>query len=556
VRRRNVSAVLVAAGLGLSLALTSCGGIPTSGPVNAGDPISDDANVNVAYRLLGPSKNATQQDILLGFVQAAVSADEDYAKARQFLSAGFSNTWKPNTVTQIRSGLGTTTRQSDSTLNYSISSSAFVDSAGRYFEAAPATQQLSFGFAKDSDGQWRISSAPPGIVLSQESFDTTFEQHALYFLDPSNNYLVPDVRWFPKTALVSTKIVTALLAGQADWLQQGVTHSEFPNGTALGSSVNIESGTAKVDLTEEALSASPEQRDLMRQQLTSSLGVSNVIMTVNNVAIDVSGSDANKAVSDPGDSSALLVRRDASFGFLADDNSITPIPKLSEKIVKLDPSAVTLSRTKVSAAALTKDGVYIVRTAEAQPRLLDRRSGLIAPSMDPFGIVWSVPAKHPGQLTAFESDGTGHRISAALPGGAHVHSFALARDGSRIFLLLSTNIGPQLIVYGVIRQDGIPVSLGEPNPLRVTSAEPVSATWVDDRTIAMIGKGGDQDTVTVFEVGGEQTSIGRVVGATQVVGGGGVSGLRVVNSNGSIYRSRGTGWQDIGVKVSFVATQQ
>jgi Lipoprotein LpqB beta-propeller domain/Sporulation and spore germination len=549
----------VAAAASLALLLAGCGGIPTSGSVTERGLINDDAKLNVGYLPLGPNKDASQQDIMLGFIQAAVSADEDFRIARQFLSKKFSGTWEPNAITLIRAGSATIGRESDVTLNYEISSAAYVDPGGRYIEEPTATQTLLFVFTKDADGQWRIDSAPDGIVLSQESFDTTFEEHVLYYFDPTNNYLVPDVRWFPKTNLVATRVASALLGGQTSWLQQGVTHTEFPTGTTIASRVTVDSGTATVDLSDEALAASPDQQDRMQQQLASSLGVSTVVMTVNGVTLEPADSGVTKADPDPGVSASLLVRRGSSFGFLATDDSITALSKQTDKIIKLDPRAVSLARSKAASAVLAAGGVYLVRPSDAAPKLLDARPGLVAPSADPLGFVWSVSAGDASALRAFDYEGTEHDIASSLPSGATVASFGVSRDGTRIFFFLSTDVGTRLLVFGIIRQDGVPVSLGEAVELRALQSAPIGATWVDDRNIATLSGEGDSGQVTVFEVGGGRTALGRATNAVSIVGGNNgnsaVDGLRVTTVDGSVLRPRGAGWQDTGTKVTFIATQ-
>jgi Lipoprotein LpqB beta-propeller domain/Sporulation and spore germination len=552
---RGVAAIIAVSAIAASLALTGCGGIPTSGAVTARDLINDDAKLNVGFSPPIPNKNASQEDIMLGFIQAAVSADDDYGIARQFLSDDFRASWQPNTIALIRSGASVTSRDSDASLDYQISSSAYVDSNGRYVEEQPASQTLTFVFKQNAQHQWRIDSAPNGIVLSQESFDTTFEEHALYFFDPTNNYLVPDVRWFPRTALVSTRVVSALLGGQANWLQQGVVHTEFPTGTALASRVSVDSGTATVDLTDEVLAASPSQKERMRQQLVASLGYATVVVSVNGVPLDISDSGVTKATTVASVSPSLLVRRDSSFGFLASDNSITALPKQSDKIIKLDPRAVTLARTRAASAVLAAQGVFLVRPSDSVAKLLDARPGLVAPSADPLGFIWSVPSNDASALRAYEYGGAEHDIASPLPAGATVVSFGVSRDGTRVYFQLSTDVGSRLLVLGIIRQDGVPISLGEPVELRAIQSTPIGATWVDDSTIATLSRDGDFTAVTVFEIGGGRVSLGRTAGGVSIVGGNGEDGLRVTTNEGEVLRPRGTGWQDTGTKVSFVATQ-
>jgi hypothetical protein len=260
--RRGIA--IVAMVLSAGLVLAGCTGIPMSGSVVQGSVIDEGGQLDVGFDPLGPQPGSTQRDILIGFIDAATNPQNDYAVARSFLSAKFRGDWKAES-TQVRTVPGIATQVGDRSMTYTVSTSASVDASGQYSEETVGKLVLDFTFVQDADGEWRIDSAPNGIVLSRDGFDTIFEPHALYFFDPSYHYLVPDVRWFPKTTLQSTRIVRALLGGQASWLGQGVTNSEFPVGTTLESAVTVNSGVASVDLSEDIVAASAEQRGRMRQ---------------------------------------------------------------------------------------------------------------------------------------------------------------------------------------------------------------------------------------------------------------------------------------------------
>src|SRR5690606_38716562 len=95
--------------------------------------------------------------------------------------------------------------------------------------------------------------------------------HPLYFFDATYQYLVPDVRWFPKRATAASAIVDQLLAGPSPWLQRVVV-SAFPPSTASGAEpVRIESGVATVDLSDEVSATNDTERARMRQQLEATL---------------------------------------------------------------------------------------------------------------------------------------------------------------------------------------------------------------------------------------------------------------------------------------------
>ncbi len=552
--RRAVGLAVVAAVL-----LTGCGGIPTSGDVQAGAAIDEEAVPDVGFLPQGPQAGASQTEILIGFIQAATNPADSYAVAKSFLTDELRDEWRPNAITQIRIGPGTPRIESDTSLTYTISTNAYVDASGEYVEEDQTTQVFDFAFAQNAAGEWRISSAPDGIVLSRNSFDSIFDAHPIYFFDPTYSYLVPDVRWFPSTTLLSTRIVGELLDGQAPYLQQGVTNSEFPTGTSLTASVTTESGVATVDLSEEALTADPQARERMRQQLEASLGsVSSVVITVNGVPIDVPDS-GSPATIDPQVKTQLLLRNDGGFGFYTSAGGLSAVSGQSAQIVDLGATAVTLAPDGAMSAVLAPDGVHYVVADSDESLLVDNRGGLIAPSTDASGFVWSVPAADASAIRAFDATGTAYVIAAPEFAGAQAISMSVSRDGTRLLMLLSTSLGPKLFVAGILRREGLPYDLGEPLELRVdlTNA-PLDATWVDDHTVAALAQDGDGYSITtMIEIGGTRTTFGRLLGGTSITTvAGGSDGLRVLTSDGTVYRTRGSSWANTSISASFLGTQQ
>ena len=554
---------LVTATVLVAVALAGCVGIPTSGSVVAGPTIDDELAPDFVALPSGPRAGSPQEEILQDFILAANSPQNDYAIAKLFLTDALQQSWNPDKGVVVRTGTAPISSAGDNALEYSLTATAVVDENGRYRqESQPASQVRQFAFEQEGD-EWRISEAPDGIVLSQNSFNAVFDEHALFFFDPTYQYLVPDVRWFPSRSTIPSRIVRALLAGPASWLQQGVVLNEFPTATALGSAdVSIRSGTATVDLTDEARSAAPIQRERMRQQLiatlgTVSTGVSTVVITVGGLPLTIPEPTATAAVQNPTVESAPLVSQDGTFGF-ATGSGISTIPELSGNVTALGATAVTLAGDKSSATLLGGDGpVYVARTGDSAALAIDTRRGLVAPSVDLLGFVWSIPGSSAPAIMAFEFDGTVHEVASTLPADARLTSFDISRDGARILLYLQTDVGARLVLAGVIRQDNVPVGLGELVDLPIGQGIPVDAAWIDNRTVATISRVADLSLVTTFEIGGPSAALGEADGAVTIVGGnGGTDGIRVL-ADSRILRPQGSGgWQDTGLTASLLATQQ
>ena len=555
-RARGSLAALLA--VTLSVALAACVGIPSGGSVMTGEVITEDESFPFAALPSGPQADSTQQEILTDFMQAATSPEGNYEIARQFLTPAAAEDWQPSASVLIREGSGTMLGITESVIEYSVSTKASIDGLGLYKEdRVQATQRRQYSF-EQVDGQWRISALDDGTVLSRDNFNAAFDEHALYFFDPSYRYLIPDVRWFPTRSDVPTRIVTALLGGQASWMQGGATLSAFPQGTQRASPVEVVSGRATVDLSDEVASLNNVDKARIQQQLETSLGtvsVNTVSLTVRGVPLAVPDPGASNATVTPPVDSEALIRRGDEFGFATDD-TFASINNLSAKIVGVDASAVTLARGQSSAAVLGTGGAYLITVGEPQPILVDNREGLVAPSIDTWKYVWSVPADNAAALRAVGSDQVVHEISSTLPVDAEVVSLDVSRDGARVLLYLNTDAGPKLFVAAVLRRDGVPSGLGELIGLPVSADAPIDASWVDDRSVASIATSDGTQPVTLFPIGGPSESLGRADGGVALVGGNGTEQIRVLAENGTILQRRASGWQNALLTADVLATQQ
>ena len=539
-----------------ALLLAGCADIPTSGDVST---LTIDSTVGDPALLTlpeAPAKGASQAEILDGFIRAGRVPQVNYQVAREYLTDDFRTRWNPNAGVLVSSSPITPVEVSNDVLQISVESSATVDADGRYTTSVGTRGTLlQYHFRKDSKGQWRISAAPDGTILTPNRFDAIFHGYDLFFFDPGFDYLVPDRRWYADATQVATRIVKGLLVGPSPWLAGGVVVSAFPSGTELAGAPVIDSGRATVDLSSQVSSESATAKRRMTQQLAQSLsglGTASASITVGGFPVAVTDGpepDRNLSVlQDPvGFEKGVL-------GTLV-GGAVHPLPGIGTAIDKLGPVGAALGRDGSQLAVLGSAGVSIVR-GSAPAALLDSRAGLVVPSLDPEGFVWSVPARHPEAIVAWDAGGKPHPLSLGAAGT--VVSMAVSRDGTRLLVALQSSSGPQLLVAGIIRdKDLVPTSLGQPYYVPVGQGAIIGASWVDSGTVVVLSQDGGTDSVTSYELGGEQKELGTVDGAVEVVGGNGTDGIRVLDSSGSVFSLSGTiGWQDAGLKASFLASQQ
>lgn len=582
-RPRAASTVLaLALSMGFVAAMTACATIPSTGVVVVGGSIANlGNNIPARYNYIAnsPTAGESQADILLGFVEAADSPDNDYQVARQYLSPQFAAEWNPDASVTIDEG---GSRASAKTLNSTeqqlqINPVAFVDGQGDYTAAdSTAPINLQYSFVK-VDGQWRIAKAPAGIVIDSLQFSHIFSQYPLYFFSPDFRFLVPDERWFPSTSnSISTRIVQALLSGPSKWLAGSVA-TAFPAGTSLSNgAVPTQSGVAQVALSSVASNADSTTLARMDQQLveslTSSASVTSVALSIDGLAR--SGLAPSNAVRDPGIDADPIVVQAGTLGVLSGSTVVT-LPTLGASIGRLHPQSVTLSADRQTAAVLAAGMVYAVRGGRGTTDPVDSRPALVAPSLDEQGDVWSVPNASPDSFQVSPPTGKPYAVTASWPNARSILAIAISRDGTRLAALVRvTNEQTHVMVAGIVRPAstgplklGTPVDLGTAGAAYGTAgvAYGQSLAWVDEVTIAVIGDSpagqgqSPQQTAALLGtqiIGGIGQTQSAPTNASVVVGGNSnPDPVWVLQTNGELVAPRGPGWQSRGSNISAVAVQ-
>lgn len=285
---RRKSAVLRFTGalLASALMLAGCAQIPTQSQVYSEDISVQDPSP-IYYAATGPKTGATPQEIVNGFVSAQVAGLSDkWAVAREFLTNSAAGKWDPSSETNIYAGdlavsfikPGTQevpdgepdlTDVGEIELKASAQSLGGVDFQGAYTESLANSQfETTFTLVRNGAGEWRISALRDGLLISSSMFETNFRAVSVYFLNPTAQFLVPDVRWFSRVH-AETYAVQALISGPVPWLRDSVL-TEVPEGTRL-ISMSVDGGTAVVNLSREILSAGPHERTRFATQITTTL---------------------------------------------------------------------------------------------------------------------------------------------------------------------------------------------------------------------------------------------------------------------------------------------
>lgn len=539
----------------LALLLAACAGLPVSGPVNQGLVPEEEPEAPFAFVPARPQPGATPEEIVDGFLRAGTGATDNWQRAKEYLAPSFREEWKPTAAVTVDVSVDRVIGSSDEgRVSVRLVTVASVDAQGAYEPSDEGATTLDFELAQQADGEWRITSAPDGIVLGRDVFPRVFHRYSVMFYDPSWTYLVPDTRWYPTTSAV-VRIAAAVVDGApAPWLSESVV-SAFPESVQLEpASVPLSGGVAQVGLSPNALALDTETHRRMQAQLDASLataGVASVEMSVGSAPIEVTAAPTRSTrVTGP-----PLVLTETGFGFLSGEE-LTEIPGLSDAVVEQSPTAVQVAPERDLAAVRRPDGAAVRVEASGAWILADARAGLTAPSIDPYGYVWSVVADDPSGLQAVGADGEAIEIADAWPGATRVTAFSVSRDGARIAAAVLIGGEYEVRVAGIVRDGEAPVRLGDPLMLGELSGEALSVTWLDDTTIGAVARSGEDRVVVEQPTGGSATSYIGPPEAVSLSAANPLSNLRVRSADDAMFVRRGTNWTQSATGILVLATQQ
>jgi hypothetical protein len=582
---RRYAALLAAVA---TVALSACGGLSTRSAVQPGLDVGSVQENEVRVEANPVAPGSTPEEVVSGFIRAAAASDDQYQVARSFLAPAPELTWQPDSSVVVFTDESSLSilPQAGGTVLAVAKAEARIDGNGRYQELPPnSTVEVSFGLQRVS-GEWRITKVPEsfGTWLGESDFDRLYDPFRIYFVSSTERRLVPDVRWFPQGTGLATRLARAVLAGVPDYLK-GAVRSDIPQGTRLAvDSVPIDSGTARVDLTATRFGSDPSQRQNLAAQFLATVsqapGVERIALQLEGTELQVPGGETN-------------VDSLSALGFTTpSDPSVQPILRRGSTLVQLDPEQpgdvgsgrgpgpqtqalptvapgwayLAMSRSGGEVAAVSGDRAQIARwRGPNQVQVVTLGSMLTRPSYDRQDVLW-VGGNEGGvakvwaiNSAADPSDTSRSRpaaVSAPWLAGRSIVSIRIAPDGQRAAVISTERSGRNLRVdvSGVVRQpNGLPVSLDTPLSLAPALTLALDLVWVDDATLAVLGRKTDLMRPWFVPLGGAISAGPDIAGAQSITTVNAERGLIVTTDRHEVLIRAGNRWQQVGAGSDFVA---
>ena len=529
-RKPARAAAYVAMGV---VVLAGCASMPDSGDLR-GVESTPRQDTQVRVFAMPPREDASQGEIVQGFLEALTSDDPTYKTARLYLSAKAARGWQPEqSTTVLADGPSTDAvrppvgREDTGTFMYTLtgdrvatvdSQQAYTPADGKYSKAVHLTKDAK-------SGQWRIDELPQGVVMGESDFQRNYMSVDKYYFasntsagTSSQPIAVADPVFVRRRVDPMTQMVRSLLNGPTSWLGP-VVRSSFPTGTALRKGVTSltpdDQNKLTVPLNQKASRVGLARCNEMATQILYTL--QTMTPTVDEVELQAANG-AQLCVYKESSTDAVgahgAVNRPGYLYFLDDKHRVVriaggsrgtqaePVPgALGEGVKQL--RSVAVSRDEETGAGVSLDGksLYVGSMVSgaslgdpvltSQGKTEDDR--LTAPSWDAQGDLWVADQDPKKPRLLLLQKGRGEPIAVETPGlDGRVESVRVAADGVRIALVVEKD-GKRSLLIGRIQRSGAAGETPVVSVLELRSATPdleeiTAMSWAGDSRLVVVGR--------------------------------------------------------------------
>jgi hypothetical protein len=535
-----------------ALSAAGCVSVPSAGPVQS-FPVTQGPDAQgepFQQVVIGPPRAGwTPMNIVMGFLAASASFGDNWQVAREYMTPQASKAWNPSwsaivystgpkvetpaytvltsptpkaTAKTDKNTKNTTAKPAKKTLaTVTITGSVLASLSGSNLSgygsyAVPSASPQDSSAAKPTielvqdAGQWRISGAPPELLLTSDSFKSNYQLRNLYFFDPTSRYLVPDPVYVPLQATpadLMNGLVYDLVKPPKDWLSGGATRSAFPSGTSI-SGVTLNGVTAVINLGGSIAKASDEVMQQVSAQLFATLSESGQSgQAVQSVEVEVNGKpwipgasqgnpvqrEGNEYRPPTGEGSGTFYYLDGEGNVMSRDGIHGPPVKVEH--VGAGYSQVAVSPDRKYLALIRNDEDLLIGPVGGA---LSKRGGDSYTSMswDPNDDLWATMSAQIVMLRGAASQGQPIVAKVVIPDGgiAPFTAVRVAPDGVRVAIVL----GDTALDFGAISwQEG--ANPGKPT-LRIV-VSPFSVPPIINTTFTAVTWYGPDNVITLTEPG-------------------------------------------------------
>lgn len=497
--------------LGLGLLLGGCATIPQGGAVHVAHVENRDGTVDEPdSRVLPPGPTAGQapQDVVRGFINASASTDNAYAIARSFLARAVGKAWAPPRAVIVYDEGSLQANLAGRVVTVTVSQVGRIDARGGF---SLASGPLSFQYPVVKDrGEWRIAAPPEQLLLSEADVRRSFRSVDIYFVNPSDQVVVPDRVYLQSSRRdLPTRLAERLLSGPSAWLAPAV-QTAFPAGTKLTGTVDVRNGIATVPLSRQALRANAAQRRAMSAQLVWTLkqltDMSGLQILAGGAPLNVPGQGAPQSRDDWPSYDPDVLDSDAAVYYSRDGSVRSPVDNpapgaagvaqindgkilRSVRGVPLRHPVVASGRLAALGPAGDGVGLYTGALSSGPLTVVWRAAAMTPPAFDVRGRLWTVVTDTAGKQRVLMVPQGGRPTYVSAPDlvTGDVQQLRPSRDGTRVAAVLGAP-GARQVYIGRVAEHAGTVSLGGFHPvLSDRYVDVADVGWLDaDRIVVLV----------------------------------------------------------------------
>jgi hypothetical protein len=502
---------LLAPLLVLLAALSACSTVPSSSPVFAITQAPVRPEQNIGIEPLSPDPGATPEEIVRGFIDAAASTVPGHPVAREHLAPEPAGSWSDEAgITVISPDYATVTTEAGS-IKVSANLVGTVDERGVFTVGGPGVFTRDFTL-EQVDGEWRISDPPEGLTILEPDFVRLYDQRAAYFLDPTGQRVVPDLRYLIEGEAQPTALIDRVLAGPSAPLAPGVRNPL--TGVTLVRAVTVDKQSATVELTGLPTDPEPLLAEVCAQIVWTldQLRIRTVEILIDGETVEIDGVPARQTVDDWASFDPDAVPVDA-VGHYVHGGALRTVTTGAPAPGPAGTGVYGLSSAAVSADPRTRELSFLVgvRSDGAGATVLaGPYGGELAPVLS--GATLSVPTIAATRAEAWvvrdgtavvrvPSGGSPQAVNApTLPGLGRTTVLQLSPDGVRAAAVVDGPEGPTLYVATVVRSEDGGVALRDLRDVAPTLSQVLDVAWRDSGRLLVLAGDEGEDRVVPYEV--------------------------------------------------------
>ena len=476
----------------------------------------------------GPMPGANPYTIVQGFLEAA-GADPDHSFTEPFLAPGA--VWSDRDAAVIyqpdRLHLTVTSDGPISRVKVSAQAVGTLSAGGAF---TPTDRHLDVSYElRTVGGQWRISHAPPGMLLAPRDLARTYRLVRTYEYNADRTVLVPQPGYVSSDrAGLAGAALHALLTGWGNDQTDSATNSGavprvsaslVSNLTALGSVV-VRDGEATVDLGREAFTIPQPGRPLLVSQIAATLGSVPGVFTVRVLVEErpyIGGAVSARvpaAYLSTSQGPAVAVAPGGGLMSFNASGASAPLawtgvdgggPSTAEQLALRDP-AVSPAGTELAAMLPGPDPTLLLAdvTGTVPPDVfIRRRVALPKPAGGHYlrpqwlgsdRVLMATSGAAPRMFVVDAEAGVVHDADVGDPATlGPLTSLSVSRDGTRVLAVAGAPGARRVFLSRFTTEPAGPTSTGEltattwtPLPTELVDAR--AASWSADLTVTALGR--------------------------------------------------------------------